>query len=171
MPRRLLKVEDVFAITGRGTRGGPPSSARSGVARGGASGIASSGWNRRIHDRARPAGAPAPTSSRQERVRLDTLPGRAEVLRPAWNRGVDRLGTMKTRIMYIESKGAGLSGPARIGRVTFSKTGATLSSARPRRAPPPRSWRRRSCASPSSPRTRASPRRRPWPSPRSGRAA
>jgi len=34
---------------------------------------------------------------------------------------------MKSRIMYIESKGDGLIGPARIGRVTFSKTGATLS--------------------------------------------
>jgi hypothetical protein len=33
---------------------------------------------------------------------------------------------MKTRIMYIESKGDGLTGPARIGRVTFSKTGATV---------------------------------------------
>ncbi len=33
---------------------------------------------------------------------------------------------MKTRIMYIESKAGGLVGPARIGRVTFSKTGATL---------------------------------------------
>ena len=33
---------------------------------------------------------------------------------------------MKSRIMYIESKGGGLTGPARIGRVTFSKTGATL---------------------------------------------
>jgi hypothetical protein len=28
--------------------------------------------------------------------------------------------------MYIESKAGGLSGPARIGRVTFSKSGATL---------------------------------------------
>ena len=28
--------------------------------------------------------------------------------------------------MYIESKAGGLVGPARIGRVTFSKTGATL---------------------------------------------
>lgn len=28
--------------------------------------------------------------------------------------------------MYIESKAGGLTGPARIGRVTFSKTGATL---------------------------------------------
>ena len=28
--------------------------------------------------------------------------------------------------MYIESKAAGLSGPARIGRVTFSKTGSTV---------------------------------------------
>lgn len=33
---------------------------------------------------------------------------------------------MKSRIMYIESKSGGLVGPARIGRVTFSKTGATL---------------------------------------------
>jgi hypothetical protein len=32
----------------------------------------------------------------------------------------------KTRIMYIESKAEGLEGPARIGRVTFSKTGATI---------------------------------------------
>jgi hypothetical protein len=28
--------------------------------------------------------------------------------------------------MYIECKSGGLTGPARIGRVTFSKTGATL---------------------------------------------
>jgi len=28
--------------------------------------------------------------------------------------------------MYIESKAEGLNGPARIGRVTFSKTGRTL---------------------------------------------
>lgn len=33
---------------------------------------------------------------------------------------------MKSRIMYIESKAGGLTGPARIGRVRFSKTGATL---------------------------------------------
>lgn len=33
---------------------------------------------------------------------------------------------MKTRIMYIEAKSGGLTGPARIGRVTASKTGATL---------------------------------------------
>ena len=33
---------------------------------------------------------------------------------------------MKPRIMYIENKSAGLSGPARIGRVTFSKTGKTV---------------------------------------------
>jgi hypothetical protein len=33
----------------------------------------------------------------------------------------------KTRIMYIESKGGdGISGPARIGRVTFSKTGKCI---------------------------------------------
>jgi hypothetical protein len=33
---------------------------------------------------------------------------------------------MKSRLMYIESKAGGLVGAARIGRVTFSKTGATL---------------------------------------------
>src|SRR5437763_11823888 len=33
---------------------------------------------------------------------------------------------MKPRIMYIERKSNGLSGPARIGRVTFSQTGKTL---------------------------------------------
>ncbi len=33
---------------------------------------------------------------------------------------------MKTRIMYIERKQDGLVGKARIGRVRFSKTGATL---------------------------------------------
>ncbi len=33
---------------------------------------------------------------------------------------------MKPRIMYLECKADGLSGPARIGRVSFSKTGATL---------------------------------------------
>jgi hypothetical protein len=34
--------------------------------------------------------------------------------------------TKRTRIMYIEYKGIGLVGPARIGRVTYSKTGSTL---------------------------------------------
>jgi len=33
---------------------------------------------------------------------------------------------MKPRVMYIENKSTGLSGPARIGRVTFSKTGKSL---------------------------------------------
>jgi hypothetical protein len=33
---------------------------------------------------------------------------------------------MKTRMMYIENKAEGLSGPARIGRVAFSQTGKTL---------------------------------------------
>lgn len=33
---------------------------------------------------------------------------------------------MKSRIMYIECKAESLNGPARIGRVSFSKTGATL---------------------------------------------
>lgn len=34
--------------------------------------------------------------------------------------------TYPPRIMYIEYKGDGLNGTARIGRVTFSRTGATL---------------------------------------------
>ncbi len=33
---------------------------------------------------------------------------------------------MKSRIMYIEAKSGGLTGPARIGRVATSKSGATL---------------------------------------------
>jgi hypothetical protein len=33
---------------------------------------------------------------------------------------------MKSCIMYIEDKSGGLTGPARIGRVTFSKTGRTI---------------------------------------------
>ena len=32
----------------------------------------------------------------------------------------------ESRIMYIEDKSAGLNGPARIGRITFSKSGRTL---------------------------------------------
>jgi hypothetical protein len=32
----------------------------------------------------------------------------------------------KSRIMYIERKAGNLEGPARIGRVTFSKTGKTI---------------------------------------------
>jgi hypothetical protein len=37
------------------------------------------------------------------------------------------MGMPKTRIMYIENKSASLNGPARIGRVTFSKTGKSIS--------------------------------------------
>jgi hypothetical protein len=33
---------------------------------------------------------------------------------------------MKPRIMYIERKAGNLTGPARIGRVTFSKTGKSI---------------------------------------------
>lgn len=33
---------------------------------------------------------------------------------------------MQTRIMFIEYKGEGLTGDARIGRVTFSKTGKSV---------------------------------------------
>jgi hypothetical protein len=32
----------------------------------------------------------------------------------------------KTRVMYIERKAGNLTGPARIGRVTFTKTCATI---------------------------------------------
>jgi len=32
----------------------------------------------------------------------------------------------RTRITYIERKAGNLTGPARIGRVTYSKTGATM---------------------------------------------
>jgi hypothetical protein len=32
----------------------------------------------------------------------------------------------KTRVMYIENKSESLNGPARIGRVTFTKTGKSL---------------------------------------------
>jgi hypothetical protein len=34
--------------------------------------------------------------------------------------------SIKPRIMYIECKGDELTGPARIGRVTFNRTGKTL---------------------------------------------
>lgn len=36
------------------------------------------------------------------------------------------MSVQKSRIMYIERKAESLNGPARIGRVTFSKTGQTL---------------------------------------------
>lgn len=36
------------------------------------------------------------------------------------------MSVKKTRIMYIEDKSQGLEGPARIGRVAFSKTGRSL---------------------------------------------
>lgn len=39
---------------------------------------------------------------------------------------IKRGSAMKSRIMYIEDKSAGLVGPARIGRVAFSKTGLSL---------------------------------------------
>ena len=36
------------------------------------------------------------------------------------------MSAVKTRLMYIERKAESLNGPARIGRVTFSKSGRTL---------------------------------------------
>jgi hypothetical protein len=41
-------------------------------------------------------------------------------------RHVLQMSAQKTRIMYIEDKSGGLNGPARIGRVTFSKSGKSL---------------------------------------------
>ena len=39
---------------------------------------------------------------------------------------IARTAMKKTRIMYIEDKSGGLTGPARIGRVSYSKTGKSL---------------------------------------------
>ena len=36
------------------------------------------------------------------------------------------MSAQKSRIMYLEDKSDGLNGPARIGRVTFSKSGKSL---------------------------------------------
>ncbi|CAH1678394.1 1-deoxy-D-xylulose-5-phosphate synthase [Hyphomicrobiales bacterium] len=36
------------------------------------------------------------------------------------------MSVRKTRIMYIENKAEGLNGPARVGRVTLSKSGQSL---------------------------------------------
>ncbi len=36
------------------------------------------------------------------------------------------MSTPNSRIMYIEDKSQGLDGPARIGRVTFSKSGRSI---------------------------------------------
>jgi hypothetical protein len=36
------------------------------------------------------------------------------------------MSAKKTRIMYIEDKTSGLNGPARIGRVTLSKSGQSI---------------------------------------------
>jgi hypothetical protein len=50
----------------------------------------------------------------------------------AWNAAAvseDRnnsVHAMRARIMYVENKSDGLTGPARIGRVSFSRTGRTL---------------------------------------------
>mgnify|MGYP001809776438 CR=1 FL=1 len=40
---------------------------------------------------------------------------------------IDGFAMARTRIMYVEDKSASLNGPARIGRVTFSKSGTSLS--------------------------------------------
>ena len=37
------------------------------------------------------------------------------------------MSAVKTRIMYIERKAEGLSGPVRVGRVTLSKSGRSVS--------------------------------------------
>jgi hypothetical protein len=40
---------------------------------------------------------------------------------------ITNISMPKTRIMYVENKSASLNGSARIGRVTFSKTGKSIS--------------------------------------------
>jgi hypothetical protein len=52
----------------------------------------------------------------------DRLPGEVKIGRF----GAIILPAMRSRIMYIEAKGEDLTGPARIGRVTFSKSGRTI---------------------------------------------
>src|SRR5207302_8883568 len=42
------------------------------------------------------------------------------------HRACENRACYMTRIMYIECKAGNLTGPARIGRVTYSKTGATI---------------------------------------------
>ena len=50
----------------------------------------------------------------------------ARTVRLLLSKGVFKMAHQK-RIMYIEYKGEGIVGPARIGRVTFSKSGQSLS--------------------------------------------
>jgi hypothetical protein len=55
----------------------------------------------------------------------------ASIANASQSSGVGQSSTKKLtasagRIMYMECKSGGLTGPARIGRVTFSKTGRTL---------------------------------------------
>jgi hypothetical protein len=53
----------------------------------------------------------------------------ADVVSPLGYPGRQEFGAVsatKSRIMYIERKAESLNGPARIGRVTFSKTGRTV---------------------------------------------
>jgi hypothetical protein len=55
------------------------------------------------------------------------LPGSVDDLgRPVPTPAPRATPKLRSRIMYIESKAEGLTGPARIGRVLFSKTGSTL---------------------------------------------
>ena len=51
---------------------------------------------------------------------------KADVARAATFAKVVSMPIPKTRIMYIENKSEGLDGPARIGRVTFSKSGRSV---------------------------------------------
>jgi hypothetical protein len=53
---------------------------------------------------------------------IATASERSAVTFPPTKKATARAG----RIMYIECKAGGLTGPARIGRVTFSQTGRTL---------------------------------------------
>ncbi|MGB3411971.1 MAG: hypothetical protein WBA45_12335 [Microthrixaceae bacterium] len=53
-------------------------------------------------------------------------PGGRGLGRTGWVDDRWEAGDVEARIMYIESKADGLTGEARIGRVTFSKTGKTI---------------------------------------------
>jgi len=59
------------------------------------------------------------TPAAEEEFSTDTVGASSEVVEMP-------TGKNKSRIMYMEYKGGGLTGPARIGRVRFSKTGKSI---------------------------------------------
>ncbi len=52
--------------------------------------------------------------------------GKTEVRETEAFQAPEEFKASRSRIMYVEDKSSGLEGPARIGRVFFSKTGKTL---------------------------------------------